>query len=142
MFTRGQLPHCRRIAGCREQGMKQVFPLVKPVFPGRLIDEFLASLEILHPEARPILDPAMLPPCVENHVRSLGDDCSWRAWEHDGRLRFVVIRPERSRLDTARVRQLMDAHFYDASARLLSCGRWMRRVAGRWEFMDRGETAA
>jgi hypothetical protein len=122
--------------------MSQVLPVLEPASPGGLIDEFLASLGIQHPEARPILHGSMLPPSLENHVRSLGDGCAWRAWEHDRRLRFVVVQPGRMRIVVGQIRQVMDAYFYDASARLLSCGRWMRQESGHWEFMDRVDTAA
>lgn len=101
------------------------------------VEELVSSWKILSPLAEAVQNPCELPPRLEQRVKALRKGYFWRAWEDDGRVRFVIMH-----LDELGGEPAVEAYFFDESARLVSAGSWSRLKPGHWHLTDRFEGAA
>jgi hypothetical protein len=102
-------------------------------------DEFIQRLGIVRPGESPIHDAQLLPRSFAQLAGALRPSYCWRAWEHSGRIRFLILRTEWPQPANKGSDGIIEAYFFDTSAQLISAAKWIRIAGGSYRFADRFE---
>jgi len=96
-----------------------------------LLEEFIRAQRYVTQGARAILNAQELPRGLRERAGYMDARSQWRAWDDEGRLRFVIgSLVHEARLDTQDT--ALKVQFHDTVGARVACAVWLRRRTGRW----------